>query len=190
MALNDIIISQLPPMVDTDITDDTLFTTVKESLNFKVRWGVIKTAIMDVFYTDRPLGEMSLSVLEATQIFTQPTYEKITVFDKIQYERGVDIDVATDKVTILEAGNYKLGLTFNGEFATAQAINLAVLVNGEAVNYGGSIQGRGAGKPVFLSSSDTDPLNEGDVITVGAKDEDSGTLDVKFKKVRLSVERV
>jgi len=189
MAGQDITIGELPLLAIDDITPETILTCVKDGLNYRLPYSTIKVLAMNTLYSDRPLGEMSLTAV-ASQEFSGADFSKIEAFDKIQYERLMSVDITTNSITIAEPGNYKASLSINAEFPSSKGVEFALMVDGLVSEALGIVQGLGSGKPIYIGGSDIDPMNTGQVLTVGARDDAGGTIDVTFHKVRLIVERV
>jgi len=190
MAINDIKISALPELVEANITDDTIFSTVEEGINYKVKMSSITALALQYVYDFRPIGEMSLTTTSPVQTFDDTAFTVITAFDKIQFERGISVDPANDVITILESGNYKVSATIVAEFAKAESLDAAVMVDGVVEESFGNIQGLGAGKGVLIGGTDIDPLTAGQTVQLAARRGEAGSTDVIFPKVRLIVERV
>ena len=189
MATSDIAISQLNEQLI--ITEDTLFVSVDDSLvTKKVTFNTMKDKILQEALAERPLAEMSLTALSPAQTFSDSNYSIVTAFDKIQYERGLDIDLDNDSVEVLTVGDYRISAFVNAEFGNGDALELAIMLNGVATEPFGPIQGRGTGKGVSIRNADIDPFAIGDIIQLGAKNGDTGDIDVVFLKVRIIVERV
>ena len=190
MADSDILISALPELAYADLTDDTILTVVKGDLNYRLPMSSIKQLSLDELYEARPLGEMSLTSTAPEQTFSGSSFTKIVAFDKIQFERGMTVDISNDSITIGETGNYTLSITINAIIPDNRGIEFALMVDGIVGETLGTIQGRGNGKPVAIGALDIDPLTVGQVLTVGARDDDGGSTGVTFEKVRLVVARV
>jgi len=190
MAINDIIISELPELLEANITDDTIFSTVESGKNYKVKMGSISALALQHMYDHRPIGEMSLTTTSPVQEFDDTAFEVITAFDKIQFERGITVDPVTDSITIIESGNYKVSVTIVAEFDKAVSLDTAIMVDGVVNESFGNIQGLGNGKGVLIGGADIDPLAVGQIVQLAAKRGEAGTVDVVFPKVRLIVERV
>ena len=190
MATNDITIGQLEEMTSEIINDDSLLSSVDSVTNYKLKIKTLKDYIVNSISATRPLGEMSLTAITPTQTFTGANFTKITAFDKIQYEVGMDVDVAEDQIVLTTSRDYRVTLSINSEFSTNQGVEFAVLIDGVVAEALGTIQGRGSGKPVYIGGADIDPLVEGNVITVGAREDSGGSVDIIFHKVRLTVEGI
>ena len=190
MAINDIKISALPELVEANITDDTIFSTVENGINYKVKMGSLKALALQHMYDFRPIGEMSLTATSPSQTFDDTAFTVITAFDKIQFERGISVDPTNDVITILEDGNYKVSVTIVGEFDKGASLDTAIMVDGVVNESFGNIQGLGNGKGVLIGGTDIDPGVAGQTIQLAAKRGEAGSVDVIFPKVRLIVERV
>ncbi len=190
MAINDITIGQLPTLALVSITDNTIVSSVESGLNYQLSMGSIAAYGLIHMYNNRPIGEMSLTAISPSQTFSDAAFTVITAFDKIQFERGVTIDLATDTITIIESGNYKVTVTIVAEFAKAVSIDTAIMIDGVVGESFGNIQGLGAGKGVLIGGADIDPYTVGQTIQLAAKRGEEGDVDVIFPKVRLIVERV
>ena len=194
MALNDVKISELPELAVASISDDTLATVVENGLNYKIKIKPLLDGMLagslQYMYDNRPIGEMSLTTISPVQNFTDAEFTVITAFDKIQFERGVTVDPTTDKITIIESGNYKVTVTIVAEFDKANSLDTAIMVDGIVDESFGNIQGLGNGKGTLIGGSDIDPYVAGQEIQLAAKCGEAGDVDVIFPKVRLIVERV
>jgi len=190
MAAGDIVISNLPELLEGSIEDGDLLHIVHAGINHNVTFGSLREAVGASFYTDRPLGEMSLITVAPTQTFDGSVFTKVESFDKIQYQRNIDVDIDTDTVTIEQDGNYRVTTDINAEFPNNQGAEFAIMVDGVVAETLGTLQGRGVGKPVFISAGDIDPYVIGQEITLGAKDDEDGSIDIIFHKVRITVEKV
>ena len=190
MALNDIKISELPLLLEADITEETILVVVKEDLNYQVTVGALSAKALDHFYDQRPLGEISLTAAAPAQDFTDVEYTIVTAFDKIQFERGVNCDLPSDSIILLEDGNYKVSISAVAEFDKNSSLDLAVMVNGVVSESFGNIQGLGAGKGTQMGGADVDPMVIGDVIQLAAKRGELGSVSVVFVKARIIVSRV
>lgn len=188
MAINDIKMSELPELLIEDVLDTDIMEVVNQGANKKLAMGAIKQTMLNNMYENRPLGEMSL-ITSATQTVTD-VFAVVTAFDKIQFERGVGVDLATDKMTILEDGNYQVTVTVVAEFDKALSLDSVILVNGVATESFGNIQGLGAGKGILIGGGDVDPLVTGDELQLAVKLGDPGSTSVTFTKVRIIVARV
>ena len=190
MAINDIVISSLPELLEANITDDTIFSAVEGGLNYKVKMSSLSKISLDYVYANRPIGELSLTATSPAQTFTDAGFTVITAFDKAQFERGMTVDPAGNQITILEDGNYRISATIVGEFDKAISLDAAVMVDGVVEESFGNIQGLGASKGVLIGGADIDPLVAGQSVQLAARCGDAGSVDVIFPKVRLIVERV
>ena len=190
MADQDIKLSELPVLGVSEVTDNTIFHVVETGLNYQLPMSAIKLVALNNLYESRPLGEMSLTAPASPQAFAGANFEKITAFDKVQFQRGVTVDLPNDSVEILEDGNYNVGLSINGEWNNSIGVEFAVMVDGVVEESLGTLQGRNVGKAVFISGSDIDPYVAGQIITAGAREDAGGSVDVTFNKVRLTVARV
>ncbi len=188
MAQNDIGISDLTPLAILDITDDTKFVVAEGSIDYHLTYLNLKTAINESLFATRPLGEMSLDTPIA-QTF-DGTFSRIVAFDKIQFERGVDANLATHSITTESAHNYRISASLVADFANGDTLELAVFYDGIEAETLGSLAGRGAGRSIYLGGSDIDPLASGVEVALYGRDQDGGSFDVNFTKVRLTVERV
>jgi len=190
MADTDIKMSELPVLPLVEIKDEALVTVVQDDLNYIITVADLKSLSLDNLYANRPLGELSLTAISPSQTFDDTAYTVITAFDKIQFERGMTVDPATDSITITEDGNYQVSATIVGEFAKAESLDAAIMVDGVVAESFGNIQGLGTGKGTLLGGADIDPMTAGQVIQVAAKKGEAGSVDVVFPKVRLIVARV
>ncbi len=190
MAINDIILSELPELVEANITDNTIVSSVESGINYKVKMGSVNALALQYMYDNRPLGEMSLTTTSPSQTFDDTAFTVITAFDKIQFERGITVDPTNDVITIVESGNYKISVTIVAEFAKADSIDTAIMIDGVVNESFGNIQGLGSGKGVLIGGTDIDPLTVGQSVQLAAKRGEAGSVDVVFPKVRLLVERV
>jgi len=188
MATNDITIGQLEEMTGEIINDDSLLSSVDSVTNYKLKIKTLKDYIVNSISATRPIGEMSLTSVTPAQTFTGASFTKIVAFDKIQYEVGMDVDVANDQVVLETDRDYRVTLSINSEFNNNQGVEFAVLIDGVVTESLGTIQGRGSGKPVYIGGADIDPLVSGNVITVGAREDSGASVDIIFHKVRLTVE--
>jgi len=189
MAINDIAIGQMAELDLANVTDETVVSSVEDGLNYKLSMSTIAQYVASFISTNRPLGEMSLTV-PVEQTFSGSTFAKITAFDKIQYERDVDVDTANDQIIILNSGDYRTTININAVFSSNQGVEFALMINGTVAESLGTIQGRGNGKPIYLGGADIDPLTLGDVLTLGAREDEGGSVDITFNKVRITVEGV
>jgi len=190
MAINDVKLSQLPELVVANITDETIVFSAEAGLNYKIKMGALSAYVAGKVQEVKPLGEMSLVAPVPSQTLSGSNFTQITAFDKIQYERGLEVDLTTSTVTILKAGDYRVTVNLNSEFSNNQGVEFAVLVDGVVNESLGSLQGRGNGKPVYIGGADIDPFVEGATITLGAREDEGGSLDIIYHKVRLTVEAV
>ena len=190
MAINDIKISALPELAEANITDDTIFSTVENGVNYKVKMSSISALALQHMYDNRPIGEMSLTATSPSQAFDDTAFTVITAFDKIQFERGVTVDPVNDMITIVEDGNYKISVTIVAEFDKGASLDTAIMIDGVVNESFGNIQGLGAGKGVLIGGTDIDPAIAGQTVQLAAKRGEAGSVDVIFPKVRLIVERV
>jgi len=192
MALNDVKISQLPVQDLAELTDDTIFITVDSNgLNKQVALADIVQYTANNIAVNRPLGEMSLTTVAPAQTFDDLAYTVVTAFDKVQYERDVDVDLGTDTITILEDGEaYRTTVFVNAEFDNNATLELVVLIDGVETETFGPLLGRGNNKPVSTGSADIDPMVSGQTIQLAARRGEAGSIDVIFHKVRIIVERV
>jgi len=190
MAINDIGISSLPELLEADVTADTEFVVAENGKSYKVKASTISELALEYLYANRPIGEMSLTTTSPSQTFTDTTYTVITAFDKVQFERGITVDIATDTITIVESGNYKISASIVAEFDKAVSLDAALMVDGVVAESFGNIQGLGNGKGTLMGGTDIDPLTAGQVIQVAARRGEAGSVNVVFPKVRLIVERV
>ena len=190
MAINDILISELPELTEANLQDDTVFSSVDGSKNYKVKMSSMSAKALDYLYANRPIGEMSLTAASPIQTFTDTAFNVVTAFDKIQFERGVTVDPINDVITIIETGNYKISATIVAEFDKAISLDTAIMVDGVVDESFGNIQGLGTGKGVLIGGADIDPFLAGQTIQLAAKRGEAGSVDVIFPKVRLIVERV
>jgi len=189
MAINDKPITGFEELAPELITEDTDFVVAEANVTYKLPMSTMKDLTLQNMYDVRPLGEMSLTA-GVSQDIDDLTYQVITAFDKIQYERNVTVSIADDRIGILQDGNYRLTASIVSEFDKAISIEFTVLVNGSESETLGAIQGLGATKGVYIGGSDIDPLVAGDYVQLAAKSMDPGTESVLFQKVRLTVERV
>jgi len=190
MAVNDIKISALPELIQANITPDTIFSTVENGVNYKVKMSSISALALQHMYDNRPIGEMSLTATSPSQTFDDTAFTVITAFDKIQFERGVTVDPVNDMITIVEDGNYKISVTIVAEFDKGASLDTAIMIDGIVNESFGNIQGLGAGKGVLIGGTDIDPAIAGQTVQLAAKRGEAGSVDVIFPKVRLIVERV
>ena len=190
MAINDIKISQLPELLNSQVTPETLFQVVEDGKNYKFRLDGLSAIALDYMYANRPIGEMSLTATSPTQSFDDTIFTVITAFDKIQFERGVAVDPTNDVITIIESGNYKISSTIVAEFDKAVSLDTAIMIDGAVNESFGNIQGLGNGKGVLIGGADIDPLVAGQTVQLAAKRGEVGSVNVIFPKVRLIVERV
>ncbi len=190
MVINDVTISELPELLEANVTVDTLLSSVEGGTNHKLKVGTMSALALQHMYDNRPIGEMSLTATSPSQTFDDTGFTVITAFDKIQFERGVDVDLATDAITILEDGNYKVSVTIVAEFDKAASLDTAIMLDGVVEESFGNIQGLGNGKGVLIGGTDIDPATLGQTIQLAAKRGEAGSVDVIFPKVRLIVERV
>ena len=190
MAALDKKISELPLILDSEVTDSTMFNVVESDLNYKMSMSLVSARALNYMYNNRPIGEMSLTATSPSQIFDDTAFEVITAFDKIQFERGVTVDPTTDRITIVEAGNYKVSVTIVAEFDKAVSLDTAIMIDGSVNESFGNIQGLGNGKGVLIGGTDIDPYTAGQIVQLAAKRGEAGSVDVIFPKVRLIVERV
>ena len=149
MALNDVKISQLPEQPFEELTDDTIFVTVDSNgLNKQVALADIVQYTANNIAVNRPLGEMSLTTVAPAQTFDDLAYTVVTAFDKVQYERDVDVDLGTDTITILEDGEaYRTTVFVNAEFDNNATLELVVLIDGVETETFGPLLGRGNNNP-------------------------------------------
>ncbi len=190
MAINDVILSELPELLEANITDNTIFSTVESGKNYKVKMSSLSALALQHMYDNRPIGEMSLTTTSPSQAFDDAAFTVITAFDKIQFERGVTVDPTNDVITVIESGNYKVSVTIVAEFDKAVSIDTAIMIDGIVNESFGNIQGLGNGKGVLIGGADIDPLTAGQTVQLAARRGEAGSVDVVFPKVRLIVERV
>jgi len=190
MAEDEIKISEYPERVLIDLTDDAIFEIVDEGVNYKLPISTLAEYIDAKIEDTSIIGEMSLTSVSQPQTFDGSSFTKITSFNKIQYERGVDVDVDTDSISILTPKDYRITLSINAEFSNNQGVEFALLQDGVPAETLGTIQGRGTGKPVYIGGADIDPLTIGNVLSVGAREDSGASVDIIFHKVRLTVEEV
>jgi len=190
MAINDVKISQLPELAIADVTDETMILVAEDGLNYQLSVDVLVEYVAAEISAERPLGEMSLTAVAPSQTFTGSGFTQITAFDKIQYERDMDVDITTDAITLSNTADYRVTVNINAEFNNNQGVEFAVMLDGVVVESLGTIQGRGAGKPVYIGGADIDPLTAGQVITLGAREDAGASVDIIFHKVRITVEGV
>ncbi len=188
MAINDITISQLPTLAA--ITTNTYLSCIDGAQNYKLPATTIGAYSLQYLYDNRPIGEMSLTTTSPAQTFDDTTFEVVTAFDKIQFERGITVDLVNDQIVILESGNYKVTVTIVAEFDKAISLDTAIMIDGVVDESFGNIQGLGAGKGVLIGGADIDPYTAGQTIQIAAKRGEAGSVDVIFPKVRIIVERV
>jgi len=190
MAVNDIKISALPELIQANITPNTIFSSVENGINYKIKMSSLMASSLQYLYDNRPIGEMSLTAISPSQTFDDTAFEIITAFDKIQFERGVTVDPVNDMITIIEDGNYKVTATIVAEFDKAVSLDTAIMIDGVVNESFGNIQGLGNGKGVLIGGADIDPYTAGQTVQLAAKRGEAGSVDVIFPKVRLIVERV
>ena len=188
MAINDITISQLPTLAT--MTTNTYLSCIDGAQNYKLPATTIGAYGLQYLYDNRPIGEMSLTATSPAQTFDDTAFEVITAFDKIQFERGIDVDLVNDQIVILESGNYKVSVTMVAEFDKAISLDTAIMLDGVVEESFGNIQGLGNGKGVLIGGADIDPYTAGQTIQIAAKRGEAGSVAVIFPKVRIIVERV
>ena len=137
------------------------------------------------------LGVIHLDAPPVAQGFNDVSFTKVTVFSAVQFQRGnITASAIDDQVVINVNEDYEISAGVNVEMTTTEQLDMAFFINNVQVGTVVKVQGRGAGKPVYLSGNSFASLTAGNIVDIRARNGDAGTVNVTFQAANLAVRKV
>ena len=132
------------------------------------------------------LGKAAMR-LSAPAVQTIDTAYQPLLFDQVAVERGgLTADPNTNSITVGSSGLYTVNMGIDAAFQGE--LQVVAFVNDAAYStYPVHIQGRGNNRPVALFWQSTVTLAGGDVLTLQAKNFDTGSFDLNLFRMYLCV---
>ena len=138
---------------------------------------------MPEFFDIIAKGAMRLAA-PITQNITDADFTEL-LFDQVTIERGgIICDPNTNSITVASSGLYTVNQGIDATFPGSEMIEVISFVNG--VEYSPEyfvLQGRANQKPVSMFWQSTVSLSAGDVVTMRAKNGESGSFDLNLKRM-------